>query len=469
MPPLTSLAAWEMAEQIRSRKISPVELLEAHLARIEKLNPALNAFVEVDAERARAAARAAEQAVTRGDRLGPLHGVPVTIKSSIEVAGLRCESGTKLRAGYRPPADAPVVARLKAAGAIVLGNTNVPEMLMAYETDNLIQGRTNNPWDPGRTPGGSSGGESAAIAAGLSPCGFGSDGGGSIRVPAHFTGICGLKPTPGRIPATGHFPASYGPFARMGVVGPLARRVRDLELLLEATAGPDLGDVCTAPVPFRRAEAAGIRVGWFEDDGAIPVTPETRAAVRTAAEALRSAGLAVEPYQPSGLEKARRLFRLFFGEAGYPLLKPMMDTPGVEFSPIFRDYMKVLEEHKLPDFSALVEGWVERDQMRVRLLRQMERFPVLLCPVSATPAFRHGERSWTVEGKRIAYLDNFIYCQIGNLLGLPGVVVPVGRSPEGLPIGVQVVGRPFEEELVLAVAARIEEATGGWREPPLVQ
>ncbi len=468
MSSLTSLVAWEMAERIRARKLSPVELLEAHLARIEKLNPALNAFVEIDAERARAASRAAEAAVRRGDPTGPLHGVPVTIKSSIDVAGLRTEAGTRLRAGHRPAADAPVVARLKAAGAIVLGNTNVPELLMAYETDNLIQGRANNPWDLARTPGGSSGGEAAAIAAGLSAAGIGSDGGGSIRVPAHFTGICGLKPTPGRIPATGHFPASYGPFSLLGVVGPLARCVRDLELLLEATAGPDPGDVCSAPVPLRRAQLAGLRAGYFEENGVVPVTAETRAAVRKAAEGLRASGLEVEPFLPADLDGARNLFRMFFGEAAIPLLQPMLETPGAEFSPMLRDYINVLSAHPLPDFAAFVRGWVERDLMRLRLLEQMERFPILLCPVSSTPAFRHGERSWMVEGKRVNYLDNFLYCQVGNLLGLPAAVVPAGTSPEGLPIGVQIIGRPFEEEQVLAVASRVEEATGGWRAPPVL-
>src|SRR6202041_2438452 len=194
-----------MAEQVRAGEISPVELVEAHLARIERLNPKLNAFATVDAERARARARAAEAAAAAPggkNALGSLHGVPVTVKSSIDVAGLACECGSVLRKGYTPETDAPLVARLRGAGAIILGNTNVPEFLMAYESDNSMYGRVNNPWDLARTAGGSSGGESAAIAAGCSAGGVGSDGGGSIRIPAHFTGICGLKPTPGRVPST---------------------------------------------------------------------------------------------------------------------------------------------------------------------------------------------------------------------------------------------------------------------------
>ncbi|MGA6950241.1 MAG: amidase, partial [Candidatus Sulfotelmatobacter sp.] len=251
MSDLTFLAAVSMAEQIRKKKISPIELIDAHLKQIEKLNPKLNAFVHVEAEHALRAARTAEAEVMSKKNLGPLHGVPVSIKSSIDVAGLRCESGTRLRAGFTPTEDAPLVARLRAAGAIVLGVTNTPELLMAWETNNLLHGRTNNPWDLERTPGGSSGGEAAAIAAGMSAGGVGSDGGGSIRVPAHFCGICGLKPTPGRIPATGHYPESAGPFALIGVVGPMARSIADLKVLFEVMEGPDSGDTCAAPVPLR--------------------------------------------------------------------------------------------------------------------------------------------------------------------------------------------------------------------------
>src|SRR5277367_3512652 len=206
MTDLRFLPAVTMAEQIREKNISPMELAEAHLQSIERLNPRLNAFVQVDSERVRRDARAAETAVMSGQSLGPLHGVPISIKSSISVAGMPCEAGTCLRAGFIAKEDAPLVARLRKAGAIILGVTNTPEILMAWETDNLLYGRTNNPWDLDRTAGGSSGGEAAAIASGMSAGGVGSDGGGSIRVPAHFSGICGLKPTPGRIPSTGHFP-----------------------------------------------------------------------------------------------------------------------------------------------------------------------------------------------------------------------------------------------------------------------
>src|ERR1700678_2581488 len=268
----------EMAEGVRAKKLSPIELVDAHLARITRLNPKVNAFVTVDEKRAREQAKSAEAALSssaKSNSLGPLHGVPISIKSSIDVEGLPSECGSALRKGNVPSEDAPLVKRLRAAGAIILGNTNVPEFLMAYETDNLLYGRTNNPWDLSRTPGGSSGGEAAAIAAGCSAGGVGSDGGGSIRVPAHFTGICGLKPTPGRIPATGHFPTSVGPFALLGVVGPMARTVADLKVLFEVMQGPDHGDPSAAPVSVRwrdRNDLKKFRIGYFEDDGRPPVT-----------------------------------------------------------------------------------------------------------------------------------------------------------------------------------------------------
>ena len=285
-----------MADGVRAKKLSPVELVDAHLARITQLNPQLNAFVTVDEKRARDQAKLAKTALNsnaKSSSLGPLHGVPISIKSSIDVAGLPCECGSILRKGNVPLADAPLVKRLRAAGAIVLGNTNVPEFLMAYETDNLLYGRTNNPWDLSRTPGGSSGGEAAAIAAGCSAGGVGSDGGGSIRIPAHYGGICGLKPTPGRIPSTGHFPGSAGPFAQLGVVGPMARTVRDVERLFEVMAGPDPGDPASAPVPLKRWSERQIRklsvaYLWMMPP---PVTPETAAAARKAAEALRDPGI----------------------------------------------------------------------------------------------------------------------------------------------------------------------------------
>jgi amidase len=471
---LTFLSAVAMAERIRKRDISPVELAEAHLAKIERLNPKLNAYVHTDPTRVRLEALAAESAVSQrkssGRALGPLQGVPISIKSSLEVSGMRCESGTRLRAALVTTHNAPLVARLKNAGAIVLGVTNTPELLMAWETDNLLYGRTNNPWDLERTPGGSSGGEAAAIAAGMSAGGVGSDGGGSIRVPAHFSGICGLKPTPGRIPSTGHYPVSGGPFALIGVVGPMARTVADLKLLFEVMQGPDDGDTCAAPVPLRwlsHQEAKKLKVGYFEDDGRTPVTPEIRAAVRTAAEALRRAKFQVEPFRPAGLEEARELWRKFFIVSGGMLIRPMFRGREHDLSPILKQFLEMSGAEPPLTAETLLDAWIRRDMLRAEFLAQMREYPILLCPAAAIPAFRHGERSWQVEGKTVNYLDAWSYTEWFNLVGNPAAVVPVGRSPEGLPIGVQIVGRPWEEEQVLTVAAALEKECGAWRRPPV--
>ncbi len=468
MAELTFLSAVSMAEQIRRRELSPIDLVDAHLARIEELNPKLNAFVQVDAEGARQQARLAETAVRTGEKLGPLHGVPLSIKSSLQVAGFPWEAGTKLRAGIVAERDAPLVTRLRQAGAIILGVTNAPELLMAWETDNLLYGRTNNPWDVTRTAGGSSGGEAAAIAAGMSTGGVGSDGGGSIRVPAHFSGICGLKPTPGRIPATGHFPESVGPFALLGVVGPMARNVGDLKVLFEVLQGPDDGDPSAAPVPLRwpeNNELSRIRVGYFEDDGRTPVTPETRAAVRTAAEALRRAGFQVERFRPAGLEPARQMWWKLFGTAGGMMLGPMTRGREAELSPILKEFSSLVATEPAHTGQSLLDTWIQRDVLRMQVFAQMQDFPVLLCPVASIPAFKHGERSWQVEGKTVKYLDAWSYTEWFNLLGMPALSVPVGKSLEALPIGVQIAARPWQEELVISLAAVLEEQVGCFNHP----
>jgi len=468
MPPLTSLSAAEMARQVRAKKIPPVELVRAHLERIEQLNPKLNALVHVDAEGALKQAKEREQTLARGEAAGALPGVPLTVKSCMEVAGLRCESGTELRRGHVGETDATLVARLRAAGAVILGTTNVPEFNMSYETDGPLYGRTHNPWDLERTPGGSSGGEAAAIAAGLSAGGLGTDGAGSIRVPAHFSGICGLKPTPGRIPITGHYPPVGGPFAILGVIGPLARTVEDLKLLFEVVAGADWGDPASAPVESRWPDAdelQRLRVACFEDDGRTPVTPETQAAVQAAAAGLKRAGFEVAPFRPQGLERARQIGMLWFGWGGLMALRAAMG-PRADELPITREYLDLMGGEPRVTAEELLNSWFERDTVRMQVLAQMQEYPVLLCPVCSVPAFRHGERAWTVEGQTVRYLDVFSYTQWFNLLGFPAVSVPVGRSPEGLPIGVQVVGRPWDEEVVLAVAEVVEREAGGWQAPP---
>jgi len=320
-----------------------------------------------------------------------------------------------------------------------------------------------------RTPGGSSGGEAAAIASGCSAGGVGSDGGGSIRIPAHFSGICGLKPTPGRIPSTGHYPVSAGPFAQLGVVGPMARTIKDMAILFEVMAGPDIGDPASAPVPIRRKSAEQIRrlrVRYFEDDGVTPVTAETAAAVGKAAEALRQQGFAVEQWRPRNLERVWQLWWNLFGRGVQMAFAPTVEGREEELSPMYRDFRAMVAAQPPMNAQELLNTLLGRDALRGMLLEKMEEFPILLCPVCAIPAFRHREREWNVEGKKVEYLKAMSYSQWFNILGNPAAVVPVSQSPEGLPIGVQIVGRPWQEEEVLGVAACIEAATGGFQRPP---
>jgi Asp-tRNA(Asn)/Glu-tRNA(Gln) amidotransferase A subunit family amidase len=472
-------SAREIAAQIRRKAVSPVEVARTHLDRIERLNPKLNAFVDYQPEAVLAQAHSAEKAIMREEDVGPLHGVPISIKSSIDVAGHRCEAGSRLRAGYIAAEDAPLVARLRSAGAIILGVTNTPELLMAWETDNLLYGRTNNPWDLTRTAGGSSGGEAAAIAAGLSAGGVGSDGGGSIRVPSHFCGICGLKPTPGRIPSTGHYPKAGGPFALIGVVGPMARTVDDLKTLFEVMSGWDDGDPSAAPVEVREIHdkvLTNIPIGFFLEDGRTPVTEETHSAVEGAASILMHSGFRVEPFLPEGLEESRRLWWDFFGVAGGMILDPMIRKAQLEatsqgrdsdLSPLLREFTAWSSATSAHTGESLLAAWLGRDAIREKILFQMRKYPVLICPVASIPAFRHGEREWQIKNQTVKYLDAWSYCEWFNLLGFPAAVVPMGYSDQGLPIAVQIVGRPWEEEVVLAVAGVLDKDSPARRAPPL--
>jgi len=454
----------EVAGKIRTKEISPREIIDAHLERIEKLQPKLNAFVHVDAEGARLQAQAAEASVLRGDAVGALHGVAISIKSCIDVAGWPCPAGSLLRADYVATEDAVLVSRLRAAGAILIGNTNVPEFLMAYETDNALSGKTSNPWELSRSAGGSSGGEAAAIAAGCSMGGVGSDGGGSVRVPAHFCGISGLKPTPGRIPSTGHFPRGAGAFAWLGVVGPMARTVPDVRALFDVMKGPDADDALSAAIEarsFGEGEFAGMRVGILESNALGDVTRETSEAVQRAASLL-SVQFHVETFQLEGLEQAIELWWFFFGPMIAHLFRPMVEGRKAELSPMFREYMSVASLKIAPTVDEFMDACVKREIVRSKIIKQMGDVPILLSPVCAAPAFRHGEGNWQPV---CGYRDTMRHAQWLNLAGFPGVSVPMALSAQGLPIGVQVIGRPNEDELVLAVAEMLETTRGKFKAP----
>jgi len=463
-------SASRQLELLRSGEISVEELAEAHIQQIARLNPQLNAFVDFDPERVRERAR--KHDAWRGTRSSrPLFGLPVTVKSSIATRGFKCEIGSLLHEGEIQSQDAVVVARLRAAGALILGTTNCPEFLMAYETANLLHGQTRNPWDLERTPGGSSGGESAAIAAGLSAAGLGSDSGGSVRVPAHFTGIASLKPTPGRIPGRGHLPPCVGPFSTLGAIGPMARAVEDVSMIFRALSGQDPHDPVSPPIALREPGPDQLRkntIGVFEDDGIAPVTPETRAAVQAAAAALRDAGFRVETFRPRTLEPLRKLWWTFFVQCGAMFYEPAIRGREHLLSPIFKEFLGFSEASPLLTATELLNAWAELDVLRAKTLEEMSEYPVLLCPVASVPAFRHGEREWIVEGRAVKYMDAWRYTQWFNALAAPVAVVPVCHSLEGLPIGVQIVARPFDDETALGVAAVVDEAFG-YKPPPIAQ
>ena len=466
MNALVLAPATKQLELVRAGKVSVTELAEAHIRQIERLNPKLNAFADFDADRVRARAR---QLDADRERRGLLHGLPVTIKSSIAAAGYRCEIGSLLHKGEIPVEDAVAVARLRAAGALILGTTNCPEFLMAYETANLLHGRTQNPWDLDRSPGGSSGGESAAIAAGMSAAGLGSDSGGSVRVPAHFTGICSLKPTPGRIPGRGHLPPCVGPFSILGAIGPMARTIEDVALIFRSLSGQDALDPFSPPLALREPNLDQVRtnaVGIFEDDGLVPVTQETRAAVNAAAQTLRDAGFRVAPFRPRALESLRKLWWKFFVQCGAMFYEPEIRGRRDELSPIFQEFLGIADAVAPLTSAELLAAWAELDLLRSNVLAEMREFPVLLCPVASIPAFRHNERAWTIDGRPVEYLDAMRYSQWFNAFACPAAVVPVGRSPEGLPIGVQIVARPFEDEIALGIAA-ILDTKFGFRPPSM--
>ena len=449
MDKLVQRSLGAIAKLIRSREVSPVEVAEAHLERISELNPALNAIVTL-APDVLERAKEAEATVMRGDQLGSLQGVPVTIKDTIESAGLRTTSGSVIRQDYVPETDAPAVARLKAAGAIVLGKTNPAEMAMDYTADNPVFGRTNHPLNPELTPGGSSGGEAVAIATCMSPGGLGSDLAGSVRIPAHFCGICGLKPTTGRVPGEGQFPPSSGPYSLGAVIGPMARTVGDLRIMFEALS--------KVPPVIQSQNIRGFRVAWYTDDGVAPVTEETARAVGEAARALSDAGFIVEERRPPHVERGNEIWLKMFSRASVVQLREVYKGREKEGGSFVSWRLSTADDTPPPTLDEYIANWMERDRLREELLRWMERTPFIVAPVGATPAYPHDTLKVTVGGSTLGTFRAFSYAQTFNVFDLPVVTVPAGKSNDRLPIGVQIVGPPFAEEMILQAATIIEDA-----------
>jgi amidase len=457
-------SATEIARAIRAKEVSSAEVVEAHLARIEEVNPKLNAVVQLTADAARARAREADAALARGEAWGPLHGVPVTIKDAFETEGVVSVGGTRGRAQYVPQEDATGVARYKAAGAVVLGKTNVPEASLAFESDNLVYGQTKNPYDLTRTPGGSSGGEAAAIASGMSPLGLGSDAGGSIRVPAHFCGIAGIKPTSGRTARTGHFLPMGGLLDSIWQVGPLARRVEDLWLALPLLCGTDWRDPTVAPVPLgdpSEVELKTLRVAFHTDNGIVSPTPDISEAVRDAARVLTDAGAEVSEARPPVPENAyEMLLGLYGADAGAGLRMLLMLSGTDETHALMTRLLEVLSTSQITT-AELVGLVFQLDAWRSAMLSFMRDYDLIICPPCARTAMPHGT-TFDEDNQLV-----FSYSMIYNMTGWPGAVVRASTSPEGLPVGVQLVARPWRDDVALAAAAAVERATGGWQRPPL--
>ena len=453
-------SATAMAAAIREKQVSASELVRACLRRIDEVNPQLNAVVQICSEQALKEARDADQKLARGDVVGPLRGVPFTLKDAIESKGVICTGGTEGRAHYIPAEDAVVVKRLRAAGAILLGKTNCPELGWAWEADNLIYGRTNNPYDLTLSPGGSSGGESAIIAAGGSAFGLGSDAGGSVRFPAHCTGIASIKPTSGRVPRTGHFPGPGGLLDAIWQIGPLARNVKDLALVLPVISGVDMRDPAIVPMPLgdpRAIVLPKLRIAFHTDNGIVAPSSEIAEAVKKAASMLSELGVSVEEVRPPAIEQTYEIyFGLFTADGGAGIESLLRDVGTTRVHPLMQRVLDLQHQgaKSVAELGELIGHW---DAFRRAMLSFMANYDALLCPVCSFAGMEHGS---TYDR-----LSCFSYTMTSNLTGWPAAVVRGGTTQKGLPIGVQVVARPWREDVALAIAQALQDTLGGYQRP----
>ncbi len=447
-----------LARRIRAGEISSVEVVSAHLAQIERVNPRLNAAVEVLTDSALRAARAADAKLAAGESVGPLHGVPVSIKDSIDIEGTKCTAGTLGRKNALPAEhDATVVARLRAAGAIPVAKTNLPDLLFSFETDNLIYGRSNNPYDVERTPGGSSGGESALIAACGSPLGLGSDAFGSVRLPAAFCGIASIKPTSGRLPRTGHVPPRGGWLEAVWQIGPMARSVEDLILAMHVLAGEDGKDFTSPPAPLLENEKLdGLRVAFFTCNGFVNCSSEVENAVKDCAAFLARNGLHVEEIRPPGVESAYDLeFAIAGADGGAGIDQYLADIGSSRVHPLLTNFLDRMRPYRC-SAAELAARWAKWDRYREEIEVFFNTYDAILCPVYTQPALRHGDSA------RDENFHGFSYTMAWNMAGTPAATVRWGEA-NGLPLNVQVVTRRWRDLLALNICRMIEEESGGWQ------
>ena len=466
---ITFMSATKLAQLIREKKVSATEAVQAYIARIEHVNYKLNAVVQMCFERALAEAKAADAALAAGQLKGPLHGVPFTIKNSFDTEGVISTGGTLGREFFVPKQDATVVARVRAAGGIVLGKTNTPEFTLAggaipgvSTTANIIYGITKNPFDQTRSTAGSSGGAGAIVSAGGAAFDIGSDYGGSIRMPSHNNGTCGLKPTFGRVPRTGHIVDYGGIFDSWQEVGPLARRVEDLNLIGGIIAGPDGRDVAMIPIPWADPAAIkvkNLRVGFYAENGVAENTPETTALVKKAANYFTEFGCATKEDFPKDIIMELEEIRSKISPCSGPSILRLAEKWNTKaISPTLTARAK----QEMPSTAELTELLEKQDANRSRLLGWMKNYDIVINPVMPKPA-----QPINLGDQPGARKPGASYVGVHNTSGYPVVVVRAGTSPEGLPIGVQIIGQPWCEDKVLAAAAFLESKTGGWQKPPV--
>jgi amidase len=448
--------ATALASAIREKQVSAMDVLEAHLAHIAKHNSTLNAIVTLDAEGARQRAQAADTALARGETWGALHGVPLTLKDAHSVAGMRTTAGFEPLAGYIPPEDGTIAARLKSAGAIILGKTNVPVLLDDVQTQNPIFGRSNNPWNLERTPGGSSGGACAAVAAGLAPLEIGSDLAGSIRIPAHFCGVYGLKPTEHRVSSFGHIPGlpdSPRGVRIMSVLGPIARHIDDIGLAFRIIAGADGCDTEVPPVSLKPEDSPpfqGLRIAWTPTFPGVPAADDIRKAIERLATELAHLGSRVEVRLP---------------DVDFAQQSALLDELVNFITTVFQPQPEDVEPLSLGNYLKALD---QRDAFILAWEHFFDDWDVLLCPAAMTTAFEHcpTKTPLMVDGERVRYWKMVSYCGPFNLTGHPAIVLPLAQDRNNLPIGVQIVGRRWGEERLLAIARTLSQVTGGYNRPP---
>jgi len=456
---LTFSDATTLANLIRTRQVSPVEVVQAHLDRIQAVNPKLNAIVTL-ADTALQSAKEAEAAIQRGDAVGPLHGVPFTVKDSIDTANVPTQRGTPIFKGRTPSTDATSVARLKQAGAILLAKTNLPEFSYGIDSDNLLTGRTNNPWNLDLTPGGSSGGESAAIAAGMSPLGIGTDLAISVRGPAAHTGIVSLKATHGRVPMTGIWPREP---RRFWHIGPMARSIRDLALAFAQLAGPDGQDAfSSSAIPFDNGigndTERPLRIGWLVEPGFGPIDPEVATTVQAAATALKQFGHTVDSVRIPALERD-------FGLDIFTRLHILEMKPGViqttagrsedEIGPMAR-FLLSATDTPAADYIDAVQG---AERLKDGFAQYFGNYDVLLAPVLPTPSFPHGASELHINGQTVSIFNIMAATSPFNVTGLPAISMRYGTSNIGMPIGVQIIGNWQAESTILHIASQLEQVS----------